>query len=82
MSDTTKHKLTTRSDQLLTELAHMKDTEARKRQEMISSPPFHELADEVTASSRRIFAIAADQDRLGEDAEKGEETIEDIERNG
>jgi hypothetical protein len=81
MSDP-KQDLTARSDQLLTELAHLRQTEARKRQEPISSPPFHELSEEALASSRRVFAIAAEQDELGEEAGPGEESIEDIERRG
>jgi hypothetical protein len=81
MSDP-KGELTVRSDQLLTELAHLKDTEARKRQAPISSPPFHELAEEVNESSRRIFAISTEQDQLGEEAATGTESIEDIERSG
>ena len=81
MSDP-KQELTTRSDQLLTELAHLKDTESRKRQEPISSPPFHELADEVNESTRRVFRIAAEQDKLGEEATSGSESIDDIEQRG
>jgi hypothetical protein len=81
MSDP-KRTLTRRSDQLMVELAHLKDTEAQKRQEAISSPRFHELADEVTASSRRIFEIAAEQDKLGDMSETGEESIDDIELGG
>jgi hypothetical protein len=74
--------VTDTSDQLLTELTHLKETEARKRLEDIGSPRFHELADEVLASSRRIFALAAKQVKLGHETERGEDSIEDVEREG
>lgn len=81
MSDP-KEALTDRSDRLLAELSHLKATEAKKRLEDISSPPFHELADEVLESSRRVFGLAAEQAKLGDEAERGKESIEDIEREG
>lgn len=77
-----KDELTDQSDLLLAELTHLRATEQRKRLKAISTPPFHALADEVMASSRRVYRIAAEQDRLGEASETGDESIEDIEREG
>ena len=77
-----KRELADRSDELLNELRYLKTTEELKRQQPISSPPFHALADEVEASSRRIFTIAQQQDALGEASPTGEVTIEDLSETG
>ncbi len=49
------------SDALLDEIEELKAMERTKRQHEISSPEFHELADQITDKSRHIFAIAADE---------------------
>lgn len=72
-----KRELRQRSDVLMGELAHLKETEARKRETPISTEPFHALADEVTRSSERIFRIARRQDELGEEIPTGEDSIEE-----
>ena len=73
-----KRALAGKSDEMLEALKELKATEARKRLEPISTPMFHALADEVNAQSRRIFTISIDQDRLGDEAERGAETIDDL----
>jgi len=75
-----KVELADRSGAMLDELEHLKETEKLKRQEPISTPSFHALADEVTASSRRVYELGAELNELGEESETGEETIEDVER--
>jgi hypothetical protein len=75
-----KTALTDTSDQMLVELAHLKSTEALKRREPISTPAFHALEDEVYLSSRRIYANAMQQDKLGQESETGEVSIDDIDR--
>jgi hypothetical protein len=79
MSDP-KRKLTERSNNLLEALRHLRDTEKRKRDEPISTPKFHELAADVDKTSRRIFSLARQQERLGEESPRGQETINDIDR--
>jgi hypothetical protein len=74
--------LTERSDQLLQALAHLRALESQKRLVDISSPEFRALADEVTEVSRRIFEIAAQQDKLGAEAAGTSQSIEDIAREG
>lgn len=75
-----KRELTKRSNKLLDALRHLRETEKQKRNEPISSPKFHALADEVDKTSRQIFSIARQQDRLGEESPRGEESINDIDR--
>ena len=69
--------LADRSNKLLEALRHLRDTEKRKRQLQISTPPFHQLADEVDRTSRRIFSLAREQDRLGEELPSGSGTIDE-----
>lgn len=73
-----KRALTGKSDEMLEALRELKATEARKRREPISTPMFHMLADDVYAQSRRIFRIAIQEDELGDESERGVESIDDI----
>lgn len=73
-----KRALAGKSDEMLEALRELKATEARKRREPISTPMFHMLADDVYAQSRRIFRIAIQEDDLGNESERGVETIDDI----
>lgn len=73
-----KRALTGKSDEMLEALRELKATEARKRREPISTPMFHMLADDVFAQSRRIFRIAIEEDELGDESERGVESIDDI----
>ncbi len=75
-----KRELAGRSDKLLDALRHLKETEERKRKVPISTPAFHELANDVNATSREIFRIARDQDDLGDAIPTGSDTIEDVDR--
>ena len=73
-----KRALAGKSDEMLEALRELKATEARKRREPISTPMYHMLADDVYAQSRRIFRIAIEEDQLGDESERGAETIDDI----
>lgn len=78
MTDDTKRPLANRSNKLLEALRHLRDTEKRKREQPISSPGFHELADEVDRTSRRIFSLGREQERLGNESPRGLESINDV----
>lgn len=43
----------------------------------VSTPAFHELADDVEQTSRRIYSLAREQGRLGNDIPTGSESIEE-----
>jgi hypothetical protein len=77
-----KRELAGRSNKLLDALRHLKETEERKRKVPISTPAFHELANDVNATSREIFRIARDQDVLGDTIPTGSETIDDVDGDG
>ncbi len=77
-----KRELAGQSNKLLDALRHLKETEERKREVPISTPTFHELANDVNATSREIFRIARDQDELGESIPTGSDSIDDINRDG
>ncbi len=75
-----KQALAGRSDKLLGALRHLKETEERKREVPISTPTFHELANDVNATSREIFRLAREQDEIGDEIPTGSDTIEDVNR--
>ena len=75
-----KRALTGRSNKLLDALRRLKDTEQRKRRVPISTSAFHELANDVNATSREIFRIAREQDDLGERIPTGTESIDEVDR--
>jgi hypothetical protein len=76
-----KHDRATWSNELVERLTDLKEAEARKRNEPIGTPRYHELADEVTAKSRAIFELAKVQSQLGEAPESGQ-AIESISGHG
>ncbi len=75
-----KDELAETSDELLAELKHLRETEAQRRQEPISTDPFHALADEVTRSSERVYRMARHQESIGDEIPTGDVTIEDVEQ--
>jgi hypothetical protein len=75
-----KQALAGRSDKLLGALRHLKETEQRKREVPISTPTFHELANDVNATSREIFRLAREQDEIGEEIPTGKDTIADVDQ--
>jgi hypothetical protein len=75
-----KRELAGQSNKLLDALRHLKETEERKREVPISTPAFHELANDVNATSREIFRIAREQDELGDAIPTGSDSIDDVDR--
>jgi hypothetical protein len=57
------------SDELLDALNSMKAAEVEKRGEQMSTPPFHELADEVEARAKRVWELAAQENDDGDEVE-------------
>jgi hypothetical protein len=78
--DQQKRALANRSNRLLDALRRMREAENRKRQEPISTPKFHELANEVDRESREVFRLAREQDEIGEEIPTGKTTIADVDR--
>ena len=73
-----KEQLTAVSDRLLDGLFELRRIEAKKRQQPISSPEFHALAEEVTKKSRELMSTASVQEAIGNETERSAESIEDI----
>jgi hypothetical protein len=71
-------KLVSSSDKVLQSVAEMKDMEERKRREKVSTPGYHQLAEEVEAKSREIFRAAADETAAADELESGSPSIEEI----
>jgi hypothetical protein len=55
------------SDELLAAIDEIKRLEREKRTEEMSSPRFHEMADEIEQRARAVFRYAADELEAGED---------------
>ena len=66
------------SDSLLEALDKMKSMEQEKRQEDISSPPFHRLAEDVEGQARKVFDIAANETRDGDRAPSGDVSVNQV----
>src|SRR4051795_10427775 len=75
----TQHNLRQDSDSLLDAVREIRDLERTKRTQKLSSPEFHQTAEEITDKSRRVFDIARDEEDEG-DALDGpsDKTTEDI----
>jgi hypothetical protein len=54
------------SDDLVSAIESMHRLEAEKRQEPMSSPRFHERANQIERLARRVFALARSQREVGE----------------
>jgi len=79
MPDTTEQ-LSAASERLLDAVDDLRATEAKKRDQKISSDEFHRLAEEVTEKSRRLMASASDEEEIGNDTEPVDGSIESASR--
>jgi len=75
-----KRELTDRSAQILGAIDDLHQMETEKRSQPISTPRFHRMAEDITRKSREVFRIAIDQEEIGDQAQRGEQSIEDIDR--
>jgi hypothetical protein len=69
------------SDDLLDAVTALKETEQRKRKEVISSEPFHDLAEEVEERATEVWAVAAREKDDGEAAPRTGAATEDVDGN-
>ena len=79
-NETKKHLLEDVSDRLMVEAAEVKRLEAEKRKHPISSPEFHELADDIADHARHVFRLADGEEELGDEIPTGRDTIDDVTR--
>jgi hypothetical protein len=73
-----KRDVTRDSNDLLQQVDELRKIESAKRREPISSDRFHQLAEQVTALSRRIMTGAWREEVDGNRTERGDETIDDV----
>jgi hypothetical protein len=73
-----RERLVRTSDELLHEVDVLKDLERQKRQQPISSPGFHDLAEEITEKSREVMHTSLEQEAEGDQAERGDDSIDDV----
>ena len=66
MAETPEQRLRRISDALLREMATIKALEQEKRRTEVSSARFDDLARQIEESSRRIFALAAEERAIGD----------------
>jgi hypothetical protein len=59
MTDDRHRQVRDDSDELIDALDEMKRMEKAKRDEDISTPPFHRLAEDVEDQARHVFSLAA-----------------------
>ena len=65
------------SDALLQGLQEMKSMEKRKRQEEISTPRFHELADDIERQARKVYDLALGEAELDDQTETIGQSIDE-----
>ncbi|MBA2718750.1 MAG: hypothetical protein H0U52_05795 [Chloroflexi bacterium] len=70
-----RERLSGESQRLLTAIDEIHDLESSKRDEDVSTPPFHELAEQVLAKSREVFRIAGREAAQDDDIETTDVTL-------
>jgi len=65
--DEQRDRIADTSDELMERLTILKALESQKRRDPMSTPRFHELANEVTEVSRDIFSLALREEHEGND---------------
>jgi hypothetical protein len=71
-------RLSDSSKNLLEAIDDLHALEQSKRDEVISTPAFHELADEIQRKSRGVFAMASDEVDQAEVVETSEVSMNEI----
>lgn len=66
------------SSVLLSEAQAVQDLERQKRGVPISTPEFHRLAEAIERRARRVFEIAATEERAGDGLTRDGDTIDDV----
>jgi hypothetical protein len=66
------------SDQLLRDLADVKALEKQKRQHDISTPSFHELAEQITDKAHQVFRAAYREEVDGNKPDTTDESIDEV----
>lgn len=73
-----RERLSGESQRLLTAIDEIHDLESSKRDEFISTPPFHALADLVLDKSREVFRLAGREADQDDDIETTDISLNDV----
>ena len=72
-----RERLSATSRKFLDSIDELHDLEERKRNEDVSTPAFHELADEIVTKARDVFRLTTVQETLGDAIPTGEISLND-----
>jgi hypothetical protein len=73
-----RERLSARSKKFLDSIDELHDLEERKRNERISTPEFHKLADTIVDRSREVFRLTTLQENLGEAIDTSDVSLNDV----
>jgi hypothetical protein len=73
-----RERLSAESRRLLAQIDELHRLEERKRDERISTPAFHRLADTIKAKAAQVFRMTTLEERLGDRIDTGEVTLNDV----
>ena len=73
-----RERLSEESRRLLDRIDELHRLEERKRDEKISTPGFHRLADTIKAKAADVFRMTTVQERLGDRIDTGDVTLNDV----
>lgn len=73
-----RERLSEESRRLLDRIDELHQLEERKRDEKISTPAFHQLADTIKSKAADVFRMTTVQERLGDRIDTGDETLNDV----
>lgn len=73
-----RERLSGESQRLLKAIDEIHDLESSKRNELISTPPFHALADLVLDKSREVFRLAGSEADQDDDIETTDVSLNDV----
>lgn len=66
------------SNELLSAAQAVRELEHLKRKTPIASPAFHVLADRIQVAARRVFELASQEERIGNDVPPDDRSIDDV----
>ena len=75
-----RSRLASLSDRLLGAIRRIRTLEERKRTVTISTPEFHQLADDIEDEGRRVFYLSAEERQVADIQVRHGDTIDDVAR--
>lgn len=79
--DNMRRRLDAESKRLIQSVDELRALEQKKREEPISTPGFHELADAIVTKARDVFRMTTIEEELGDRVDTGEVTLNEVDGN-